>query len=121
MVPLYCATEATLGDTLERAFEAGTPGFREPPRGTLRAIFLSGMYTGEAMDVVNEYLDHETLPRAVFAAAVPNSWGKSVAQLLTEIYDDDAASVRSRMPGVGLGRTIARAFRQPAPLASASF
>jgi hypothetical protein len=45
MVHVNCADTNVLEGQLQHAFES--PGFREPPLGTRRAVIMSGMYTSE--------------------------------------------------------------------------
>ena len=47
MVPLFCASPATMKGSLQQALEGQEPGFCEPPEGARRALIVSGMYTAE--------------------------------------------------------------------------
>lgn len=64
--------------------------YEAPPLGTRRAIFLSGMYGSEVMEVVGGYRE-AGLPPAVFGAFVPNNANRIVSDLVAEISAEDAA------------------------------
>mmetsp|Transcript_13434 Transcript_13434/g.38960 ORF Transcript_13434/g.38960 Transcript_13434/m.38960 type:complete len:96 (+) Transcript_13434:775-1062(+) len=83
-----------LTGTLQQALEVEpAPAYEQPPLGTRRALVLSGMYQSEVIDVVSSYRA-SGLPPAVFAAAVPNNYGRVVRELLEEVQADDAAMRR---------------------------
>ena len=52
MVPVFCADEDTLQQTLQTALARATPGFKPAPAGAKRGVFLSGMYTAEVSVLV---------------------------------------------------------------------
>ena len=79
---------ARLGDALE----AEQLGPVVPLAGLPRVVLLSGMTSEEVLTVIDELNAALELPRGThFAAAVPNSINKTVAELLEEIEGDAAA------------------------------
>ncbi|KAG2491634.1 hypothetical protein HYH03_010005 [Edaphochlamys debaryana] len=89
-VKIIPCTPAQLKGTLSAAFEAETPAYQQPPLGTRRTVFLSGMFGGEMVDVIASYKE-TGLPTTVWAAAVPNNWGRVVSDLVAEVHADNAA------------------------------
>lgn len=72
-----------LGGSLGEALEADAPPFSAPaaPGEQQRVVFLSGMYAAEVFEVIGAYRELG-LPEAVFAAAVPKSWGRPLGELV---------------------------------------
>lgn len=64
-------TRAMAEGTLLAALESMYPAYEQPPLGTRRTLFLSGMYSSELVDVVGAYKDagagrsrmHRCMPR----------------------------------------------------------
>ncbi|KAG1665342.1 hypothetical protein FOA52_011756 [Chlamydomonas sp. UWO 241] len=91
MVKVVPCTRAMLNGTLGQALEVEPlPAYEQPALGTRRAVVLSGMYQPELIDVVTSYRE-SGMPPAVFAAAVPNNYGRVLAGLLREVQADAAA------------------------------
>ncbi|KAG2449305.1 hypothetical protein HYH02_005461 [Chlamydomonas schloesseri] len=90
MVKIVPATPAMMGGTLGAALESEFPTYEQPPLGTRRTVFLSGMVGAEIMEVIAAYKD-EGMPPTVWAAAVPNNWGRVVRELAEEVHADNAA------------------------------
>ncbi|KXZ46054.1 hypothetical protein GPECTOR_47g329 [Gonium pectorale] len=65
----------------------------KPPLGTRRTVFLSGMVGAEVVEVIAAYKD-AGMPPTVWAAAVPNNYGRIVKELVAEVHADNAAMVR---------------------------
>lgn len=93
MVKLVPASAAMLRGTLQQAMETEFPQYSQPPLGTRRTVFLSGMYGAEVVEVIAAYKD-AGLPPTVWAAAVPRNWGRVVGELVEEVHADNAAMVR---------------------------
>ena len=76
--------DGTLGEALEAPAAAATA---KPATGCPRVLFCSGMSGAEVMQVIAA-LEELALPPCVFAAAVPRSVGKRLADVLDEIAGD---------------------------------
>jgi len=87
MVKLICCTPAMLDTTLQQAVEADATLYEALPPSTRRAVLLSGMYTGEVMEVIGAYND-SGLPDTLWGAAVPNNYHKVLRDLVEEMYGD---------------------------------
>lgn len=88
---VVAATEQMLNSTLSEAFQLGLLTQAEAsarPLGMRRTIIFSGMYTHEVMEIIGAY-HAQGLPKAIFAAAVPNNWNSNLRELVEEVYDDD--------------------------------
>ena len=84
--------EMTLGQALQQSNKID---YETPPLGTRRAMFLSGMYGSEVMEVVSAYKSYG-LPPCVFGAFVPNNTDRIISDLVKEISAEDAA-MKARM------------------------
>lgn len=93
MVKIIPCTRAQLGSSLQQALESEYPVYEQPPLGTRRTVFLSGMFGAEVVDVIGGYRE-SGLPQAVWAAAVPNNYKRLVSELVSEVHADNAAMVR---------------------------
>lgn len=82
--------QLTLGQALQSGGQeqpgAGTAA-RLPALGVPRILFLSGMSSQEVSMFIDAFLELE-LPQTIFAAAVPKSVDKPLAQLFDEITGD---------------------------------
>mmetsp|Transcript_20411 Transcript_20411/g.61472 ORF Transcript_20411/g.61472 Transcript_20411/m.61472 type:complete len:239 (+) Transcript_20411:214-930(+) len=90
IVKMIPCRPAMLNGTLKEALEApqGQP-FEQMPKGTRRAVLLSGMSTGEVFEVLGAWRDTEGLPDTLWGAAVPNNYEKcSLRDLVSEMYQD---------------------------------
>ncbi|KAG2433414.1 hypothetical protein HXX76_008472 [Chlamydomonas incerta] len=90
MVKLVPASPAMMAGTLGAALESDFPQYEQAPLGTRRTVFLSGMVGAEIMEVIAAYKE-EGMPPTVWAAAVPNNWGRVVRELVEEVHADNAA------------------------------
>ncbi|PNH05255.1 hypothetical protein TSOC_008495 [Tetrabaena socialis] len=93
MVKLVPCSPAMMAGTLQQALESEFPKYEQPPLGTRRMAFLSGMFGSELVEVIGAYKD-AGLPPTVWAAAVPNNYERIVADLAEEVFSDNAAMVR---------------------------
>ena len=81
-----------LKGTLQEAVEIETPPPHETLLGSRRMMFLSGMFGSEVVEIVAAY-KQTGLPPCIFAAAVPNNYGKVVGTLVKEVSMDHDAMV----------------------------
>jgi len=65
-------------------------------RNHQKVIFLSGMYTSEVIEVVGALRECDGVPDCAFAAAVPNSWGRKLKELVEDVSADHAAMAERR-------------------------
>uniref|UniRef100_A0A7S0RYJ8 Uncharacterized protein n=1 Tax=Pyramimonas obovata TaxID=1411642 RepID=A0A7S0RYJ8_9CHLO len=88
-VQVKVATEEMMRGTLEQALdvEQTNPATVKPAANVSRIMFLSGLTTGELVQVMDEVRD-AGLPMPACAAAVPMSMGKLLTQLTEEIDGD---------------------------------
>ena len=87
-VRVVLATRDMLDGTLGAALEAPSPAVPQPPAtGVPRVLFCSGMSGAEVVQVITA-LEELQLPPCTFAAAVPRSVGKRLADVLDEIQGD---------------------------------
>ncbi|GLC36474.1 hypothetical protein PLESTF_001264600 [Pleodorina starrii] len=93
MVKIVPCSPAMMGSALGQALESEFPEYEQPPLGTRRTVFLSGMVGAEVMEVIGAYKD-AGMPPTVWAAAVPNNYGRIVRDLVEEVHADNAAMVR---------------------------
>ncbi len=63
---------------------------------TQKVIFLSGMYASEVIEVVGAVRECDQVPDCAFAAAVPNSWGRKLTELVDDVFADHAAMAERR-------------------------
>jgi hypothetical protein len=89
-VSVIPCSRALMKGTLVDALNSNGVKYEAPPLGTKRAVFLSGMYGSEVMNVIGEYRE-VGLPPAVFGAFVPNNASRIVSDLVQEISAEDAA------------------------------
>jgi Domain of unknown function (DUF3783) len=61
-----------------------------------KVIFLSGMYASEVIEVVGAIRECDGVPDCAFAAAVPNSWGRKLKELVEDVFADHAAMAERR-------------------------
>lgn len=61
-----------------------------------KIIFLSGMYASEVIEVVGAIRECDRLPDCAFAAAVLNSWGRKLEELVEDVFADHAAMAERR-------------------------
>lgn len=87
MVQVLTAGPATMGETLQQALEGGSRPYERAPLGQRRAVVLSGMFTSEVLEVISGYKD-AGLPPTVFAAAVPNNYSRTVADVVESCWKD---------------------------------
>jgi len=92
--------DGTLRDALEgESLHADAGASPLQPGSTRRVVILSGMYSGEVIDVVGAWRD-AGLPEPVWAAAVPGNYdNRTLAQLLEDVAADDAAMQARRAGG----------------------
>jgi len=110
-VDLVTATAATLAGTLADALQGDSgaldPSQPHPPPP--RTVILSGMYSAEVVEVIAAWradlAETGTVPEPVWAAAVPNNWGRIVSDLVEAIAADDAA-MRAAKAGGGEQREV---------------
>lgn len=90
IVKMIPCTPAMLKGTLREALEAPQGGkFQQMSEGTRKAVILSGMNTGEVMEVISFWKDTEELPDTLWGAAVPNNYDNgNLKALVAEMYDD---------------------------------
>jgi hypothetical protein len=87
-VRVVVATRGMLDGTLGAALETPSPLVPQPPAtGVPRVLFCSGMSSSEVMQVIHAVEELE-LPTCTFAAAVPRSVEKTLADVLDEISGD---------------------------------
>ena len=111
-VRLVPATAATLAGTLREAMEgdggdgpagaSSTSGASPVLPGTPRAVFLSGFYSAEVVDLIAAWREDASppLPEPVWAAAVPNNYDRAVGELVEAVVADDR-EMRARRAGGG--------------------
>ncbi|KAF6256263.1 hypothetical protein COO60DRAFT_131296 [Scenedesmus sp. NREL 46B-D3] len=117
MVKVVPCTKALLGGTLQQAMEAEYPQYEQPPLGQRRALFLSGMYGSEVVVLIAAYRE-AGLPPCAFAAAVPNSWQRSVRELSEAVWRDQAAMRAPRCDGGSSDTKHDGPLRRPARLST---
>lgn len=61
-----------------------------------KVVFLSGMYASEVIEVVGAIRECDGVPDCAFAAAVPNSWGRKLKELVEDVFADHAAMAERR-------------------------
>ncbi|GFR52651.1 hypothetical protein Agub_g15243 [Astrephomene gubernaculifera] len=94
MVQIVPCSPGMMAGTLQAALEAEVPGsYEQPPLGTRRTVFLSGMVGAEVLEVISAYRE-AGMPPTVWAAAVPNNYQRVVRELVEEVHADNAAMVR---------------------------
>jgi hypothetical protein len=99
---------------------APAPRAPQPPLGQRRAVILSGMYTSEVLEVIAAYKD-AGLPPTVFAAAVPNNYGREVGDVVESCWKDQMVA-QQRVRGRGgsrrrrAGKAWGRCVAVPQPL-----
>lgn len=87
MVKLVCCTNRMLEMSLQEAVESDATTHEVLPAGVRRAVLLSGMYSGEVMEVIAAYRD-AGLPETLWGAAVPKNYSKVMRDLIGEMYGD---------------------------------
>ncbi|EFJ48983.1 hypothetical protein VOLCADRAFT_90363 [Volvox carteri f. nagariensis] len=80
-------------DMVKQALETEFPQYEQPPLGTRRTVFLSGMIGAEVVEVIAAYRE-AGMPPTVWAAAVPNNYTRVVRELVEEVHADNAAMMR---------------------------
>uniref|UniRef100_A0A061QZG0 Transmembrane protein n=1 Tax=Tetraselmis sp. GSL018 TaxID=582737 RepID=A0A061QZG0_9CHLO len=92
MVKVLSCTESMLQGSLMEALEKGSTGYTEAV-DVQRTVFLSGLYSGEVMEVISAYSE-TGLPEPVFAAAVPANANAVLRELCDEVLEDHLATKR---------------------------
>lgn len=92
MVKIVPCTRAHLDSTLQAALESDYPHYEQPALGQRRALFMSGMYGSEVVELIAAYKE-AGLPPCAFAAAVPNNYQRTVGDLAESVWRDQAALV----------------------------
>eukprot|EP00887_Chlorella_sp_A99_P001662 scaffold8.g1662.t1 len=72
----------------------GGGGSEEESAGP-RVAFLSGMYASEVMEILALFRESGLAP-VVYAAAVPNNWGRPLGELVADVCADHAAMAARR-------------------------
>ncbi|WIA09652.1 hypothetical protein OEZ85_009039 [Tetradesmus obliquus] len=100
MVKVVPCSKALLAGSLQQAMESEYPQYEQPPLGQRRALFLSGMYGSEVVELIAAYRE-AGLPPCAFAAAVPNNWQRNVKELSEAVWRDHAAMMakQQQQPG----------------------
>ena len=112
---LIPASAAMLGGSLGEALESDPPPFSSAleaqQQQQQRVVFLSGMYAAEVFEVIAAYRELG-LPEAVFAAAVPKSWGRPLGELVEGASGSErGSSCLAEEWLCGLWATVGRARR----------
>mmetsp|Transcript_25320 Transcript_25320/g.65194 ORF Transcript_25320/g.65194 Transcript_25320/m.65194 type:complete len:220 (+) Transcript_25320:122-781(+) len=95
MVKIVSCNSSMMGGTLMEALETSPSEYLPTPPEYQRTIFLSGLYSSEIPEVLEEY-KRSGLPPAIFAPAVPNNADSILAELCQEVLDDHLAMLQNR-------------------------